>query len=248
MDRSICPGIFCSAGIFCTCKTNWYSLYIEVRPELEVSRGARCDSRAPPAAARRVGARRPCWPRDAARHGAANSAIQQTAIPEWRTCKYAGTAGQLCDGGRAPGHDRAARPMGAARCGAACRASAQHRLVGCGRARQYGNTAERQILGAAVRGNGGNNTMDGGAPVMTGPRGPRAARCSAAGRAPACPRLAGHSLVQQCGTTRRFCSSGCTASRLDPTRGAVRCACCVRGKCGVPATTYGCAAGRGSAG
>jgi hypothetical protein len=167
---------------------------------------------------------------------------------EWRTCKYAGTAGQLCDGGRAPGHDRAARPMGAARCGAACRASAQHRLVGCGRARQYGNTAERQILGAAVRGNGGNNTMDGGAPVMTGPRGPRAARCSAAGRAPACPRLAGHSLVQQCGTTRRFCSSGCTASRLDPTRGAVRCACCVRGKCGVPATTYGCAAGRGSAG
>ena len=82
MDRSICPGIFCSAGIFCTCKTNWYSLYIEVRPELEVSRGARCDSRAPPAAARRVGARRPCWPRDAARHGAANSAIQQTAMPQ----------------------------------------------------------------------------------------------------------------------------------------------------------------------
>ena len=82
MDRSICPGISCSAGIFCTCKTNWYSLYIEVRPELEVSRGARCDSRAPPAAVRRVGARRPCWPRDAARHGAANSAIQQTAMPQ----------------------------------------------------------------------------------------------------------------------------------------------------------------------
>ena len=82
MDRSICPGIFCSAGIFCTCKTNWYSLYIEVRPELEVSRGARCDSRAPPAAVRRVGARRPCWPRDAAGHGAANSAIQQTAMPQ----------------------------------------------------------------------------------------------------------------------------------------------------------------------
>ena len=79
---SICPGIFCSAGIFCTCKTNRYSLYIEVRPELEVSRGARCDSCAPPAAVRRVGARRPCWPRDAARHGAANSAIQQTAMPQ----------------------------------------------------------------------------------------------------------------------------------------------------------------------
>ena len=112
--------------------------------------------------------------------------------------------------------------MGAARCGAACRASAQHRLVGCGRARQYGNTAERQIPGAAVRGNGGNNTMDGGAPVMTGPRGPRAARCSAAGRAPACPRLAGDSLAQRSGTPRRSCSSCCTASRLDPTRDPTR--------------------------
>ena len=127
----------------------------------------------------------------AARRGQARSGhFGNTAdghAAEWRTCKYAGTAGQLCDGGRAPGHDRAARPMGAARCGAACRASAQHRPVGCGRARQYGNTAGRQIAGTAVRGNGGNNTMDGGAPVVTGPRGPRAARRSAAGRAPACP-------------------------------------------------------------
>ena len=139
----------------------------------------------------------------AARRGQARSGhFGNTAdghAAEWRTCKYAGTAGQLCDGGRAPGHDRAARPMGAARCDAACRASAQHRLVGCGRARQYGNTAGRQIPGTAVRGNNGNNTMDGGASVMTGPRGPRAARRSAAGRAPACPPACG---IQPCAAVR----------------------------------------------
>ena len=83
---------------------------------------------------------------------------------------------------------------------------------------------------------------------MTGPRGPRAARRSAAGRAPACPRLAGCRLAQQRGTARSSCSSCCTASRLDPTRGAGRCARCVRGERGVSVTTCGCAAGRGSAG
>jgi hypothetical protein len=53
-----------------------------------------------------------------------------------------------------------------------------------------GNTAGRQCHGTTAQENGGDNPMDGGALVMTGPRGLRAACRGAAGRARARPRLA----------------------------------------------------------
>ena len=52
------------------------------------------------------------------------------------------------------------------------------------------NTAGRQCHGTTAQANGGDNPMDGGASVMTGPRGLRAACRGAAGRARARPRPA----------------------------------------------------------
>ena len=145
---------FCTAGISVLARLAGTASTSRFGPARGVLRRALCLSRT----ARGYAARRDLPAMLAARCGHARSGnCGNTAdgnAAEWRTCKYAGTAGQLCDGGRSPGHDRAARPGGATPCGAACRASAQHRLGDCGRGntaiRQDGKSPERQHRGTAA--------------------------------------------------------------------------------------------------